>query len=301
MAPGDNIHNATINKMRSEEEVITLILDVAKADKKIRAVLLNGSRANPNIKKDKFQDFDIVYLVNEMSAFLKDPEWIDIFGERLILQTPDDMVLKNEKSDPFSFTYLMLFADRNRIDLTLFPIDRLDNEFDLDSLAVLLLDKDNLFPNMPALNGTTYHIERPTGKMFSDCCNEFWWVCTYVAKGLWRHEIMYAKDMLEAPVREMFLKMIEWYIGTETGFSVSFGKSGKNMKRHLPPALYNKILLTYPDADAGNIWKSLFIMTDTFRDLAIETSGKLCFAYNVKEDYNVTEYLQWVYSMTKEK
>ena len=59
--------------MRSEEEMITLILDVAKADKRIRAVLLNGSRANPNIKKDKFQDFDIVYVVNEMSAFLNDP------------------------------------------------------------------------------------------------------------------------------------------------------------------------------------------------------------------------------------
>jgi len=294
-----NLNNPITNKMRSEEEMITLILDVAKADKRIRAVLLNGSRANPDIKKDTFQDFDIVYIVNEMSAFLNDPAWIDIFGERLILQMPDDMTFKNEKRKASSFPYLMLFKDRNRIDLTLFSIDQLENEFEQDSLAVLLLDKDNLFPNMPIPGDMDYHIKRPTEKIFTDCCNEFWWVCTYVAKGLWRQEIIYAKDMFELPVREMFLKMIEWYIGTETGFSVSFGKSGKNMKSYLSPSLYNKILSTYPDADARNIWKSLFIMTDIFRDLANKISGNLGFTYNSKEDYNVTEYLQWVYSMTK--
>ena len=89
--------------MRSEEEMMTLILDVAKADKRIRAVLLNGSRANPDIKKDTFQDFDIVYIVNELSTFLDDPGWIDIFGERLILQMPDDMTFKNEKSNLLLF------------------------------------------------------------------------------------------------------------------------------------------------------------------------------------------------------
>jgi len=285
--------------MRSEEQILTLIINVAKADERIRAALLNGSRANPNISKDKFQDFDIVYIVNEFNTFLNNHTWIDIFGERLILQMPGDMAFEEEKSSKVAFHYLMLFKDRNRIDLTLFSIDQLENEFEQDSLAVLLLDKDDLFPNMPIPGDMDYHIERPTEKMFADCCNEFWWVCTYVAKGLWRQEITYAKDMLEVPVREMFLKMIEWYIGTETGFSVSFGKSGKNMKSYLSPSLYNKILSTYPDADARNIWKSLFIMTDIFRDLANKISGNLGFTYNSKEDYNVTEYLQWVYSMTK--
>ena len=56
--------------MRSEEEILTLIINVAKTDERIRAVLLNGSRANPNITKDKFQDFDIVYIVNEIKTFL---------------------------------------------------------------------------------------------------------------------------------------------------------------------------------------------------------------------------------------
>ena len=143
---------------------------------------------------------------------------------------PDDMTFKNEKRKASSFHYLMLFKDRNRIDLTLFSIDQLQNEFEQDSLAVLLLDKDNLFPNMPAPGDMDYHIKRPTEKMFTDCCNEFWWVCTYVAKGLWRQEIIYAKDMLEVPVSEMFLKMIEWILARKPAFQYHLGKVGKIWK-----------------------------------------------------------------------
>lgn len=37
--------------MRTEQEVMDLLLDVAKADERIRAVLLVASRANPVILK----------------------------------------------------------------------------------------------------------------------------------------------------------------------------------------------------------------------------------------------------------
>ena len=113
--------------MRNEEEIIALILNIAKNDERIRAVLLNGSRANPNIKKDRFQDFDIIYVVTEIETFLNDHDWINIFGERLILQMPKEMVIGDKGDDP-SFQYLMLFEDGNRIDLTLFPFDKIHNE-----------------------------------------------------------------------------------------------------------------------------------------------------------------------------
>ena len=47
--------------MRSEEEMMHLILQVAKDDERVRAVYLNGSRTNPNAPKDRFQDYDVVY------------------------------------------------------------------------------------------------------------------------------------------------------------------------------------------------------------------------------------------------
>ena len=72
--------------MRSEQEMLDLILGVARQDERIRAVWMNGSRANPRAPRDIFQDYDIAYLVDDMSSFLKDHSWVDVFGERLIMQ-----------------------------------------------------------------------------------------------------------------------------------------------------------------------------------------------------------------------
>jgi hypothetical protein len=42
--------------MRSEREMFALILSVANRDNRIKAVYMNGSRANTNVKKDILDD-----------------------------------------------------------------------------------------------------------------------------------------------------------------------------------------------------------------------------------------------------
>lgn len=43
--------------MRTPEEMLKLILDVAKEDERIRAVSMGGSRANKDCPVDVYQDF----------------------------------------------------------------------------------------------------------------------------------------------------------------------------------------------------------------------------------------------------
>jgi len=50
-------------KMRNEKEIFDLILGFARADKRIRAVVMNGSRADKSVKKDCFQGYDIGFIV----------------------------------------------------------------------------------------------------------------------------------------------------------------------------------------------------------------------------------------------
>lgn len=66
--------------MRSEKEMLDLILGIAKDDERIRAVYMNGSRTNPNVPKDIFQDYDIVYVVTETESFIEDRQWINILA-----------------------------------------------------------------------------------------------------------------------------------------------------------------------------------------------------------------------------
>ncbi len=77
----------------------------------------------------------------------------------------------------------------------------------------------------------------PSARAFTDCCNEFWWVCPYVAKGLWREELPYAKAMAEQIVHVELIKMLAWYVGVQTGFSFNVGKFGKYLKKRLEPEL----------------------------------------------------------------
>jgi aminoglycoside 6-adenylyltransferase len=75
--------------MKSEQEMFNIIINTAKRNDHIRAVYMNGSRANPNIQKDKFQDFDIVYVVDETAPPFNNKQWISMFGEIAVLQEPD--------------------------------------------------------------------------------------------------------------------------------------------------------------------------------------------------------------------
>ena len=78
--------------MRTEQEIIDLILSTARADACIRAVLLVGSRANPAVPKDIYQDYDITYFVADIAPFYNNPAWVEErFGKPLIMQMPEAM------------------------------------------------------------------------------------------------------------------------------------------------------------------------------------------------------------------
>jgi len=285
--------------MRSAEEIKRLIIDVAKTDDRIRAVLLNGSRANDKIPPDKYQDFDIVYVTDDFESLIADREWTNKFGEKLIWQLPDEMVVGQKEPEKGNrVSLLMLFTDGNRIDLTLLSKKEIDPNGKTDSLTIVWLDKDNMFPNTTLASDLDYLVKEPTEKEFLDTCNEFWWVCTYVAKGLLRNEIIYSKEMLETVVRPMFMNVISWHIGVETNFSVSIGKAGKFISNFLSPELYQQILQTYSDQVLENNWRALFLMMDIFGQLARAVSGKLKFRYVFGEEENVIAYLKQLHNGT---
>lgn len=278
--------------MRNEREMLDLIIDTARDDDRVRAVIMNGSRVNPNAPKDFFQDYDVVYVVTEKESFLADPGWIKIFGELMILQLPDEM------SDPppegkDSYGYLMQFTDGNRIDLSLFPINQLDH-LEQDSLTLTLLDKDGILPLFEPPDESGYLPKPPTVKAFFDCTNEFWWVSPYVAKGLWRHEIAYAKQMLDLYVREELMKMLDWYVGMRTGFQKTPGKMGKYLEKYLEPELWQLLLRTYSDADYGHTWDALLMMGNLFRRIAIAVAEQFGFAYPHGDDERVSAHMRHI-------
>lgn len=270
-----------------------LIISVAQNDERVRAVYMNGSRTNTNVPRDIFQDYDIVYVVTETTTFINEPEWINVYGNRIMLQEPDklDKGIGIEVNFDETYAYLILFTDGNRLDLRLQTETAMKKEYGVDKLTIPLLDKDHILPPIPFPSDLDYHVKEPTKEQFESCTNNFWWCLQNVAKGVCRDELPYAKRMLEHTTRVSLHQMINWWIGIQTDFQVSTGKLGKYFKKYLPKAYWEMYKQTYSNSCYDNIWVSLDVTCQLFRLLSKEVANHYDFTYPVDDDKNMTLYL----------
>ncbi len=214
------------------------------------------------------------------------------------MQTPENMDLFQPNLGG-RFSYLMLFEDGNRIDLTLVPIEEREQWNGGDQLAVVLLDKEGDLPKLPQPTDQDYWAKQPTSAFFSDCCNEFWWVSTYVAKGLWRGELIYAMDHLTI-MRAMLVQMLEWQVGEKNNYTVSIGKNGKYLERYIKNEDWKKLVETYPKLDEEEMWNAFVVAVDLFDDIAVSLAEKLEFEYPFPYVNKVRAYMEHVCKLPRD-
>lgn len=281
--------------MRSEQEMMKILIDFAKEDDRIRLVTLEGSRTNPNITPDSFQDYDLSYFVTDMNSFKENDQWLHIFGKPVMIQKPEDMELFPSELGNW-YSYLILFEDGNKLDLTLIPIHEADDYFaNSDGLVEVLLDKDQLVKHEVIANDRQYWIKKPTAGEFDDCCNEFWMASTYVVKGLGRKEILFAIDHLNGIARPNLLRMMAWRIGIEQGYSFSVGKNYKFINRYLSDEDWEKLLSTYAESGYPEMWQSLLTCYELFRTYSKAVSESLGYKYP-EYDEVITKYTETIYT-----
>ena len=284
--------------MRSEQEMYDLILGYARRHDDIRAVILNGSRANPNRKPDPFNDFDIVYLVRDLAPYKEKPVYQD-FGEILVYERTDRNELFQENFSDF-VCYLMQFADGNRIDLTIADTDHYHGYCFDDRLSVVLLDKDGFLPPLPEPDESSHYIQKPTQQLFFECRTEFWWVAPYVSKGLWRGQLLFAQIHMENCIRKMLLQMLKWYAGVQHGFELSAGKCGDKLQELLPEDLWSGYLETFAVCCEDDIWRALFAACDLFTRVSALTAEALDFTIGDAYDRRVSAFLRYTHDLPRD-
>lgn len=285
-------------KMRTEEEMYALILDFARSSGHVRAVILEGSRANIHIPADEFQDYDITFLVDDIKFFTENEEWLDGFGKRIMMQKPEAMELY--EPEIIGFSYLMLFEDYNKMDLTLVPVSERKEYLNSDKLMKVLLDKEGLIPGGLIPSDEDYHIKMPTAGMFDDCCSEFWNVTPYVVKGLCRGEFLFAADHLNEILRKELLRMLGWEIGTKHGFEFSLGKNYKFIRRYLPVDTYGELEKTFRMDGCEAVWNAMFRCHEMFRKSAKAVGEHLGYRYP-EYDSNISRYCMDLYEKFRGK
>ena len=254
--------------MRAETEMLDLILQTAKT-LQVEAVAMSGSRTNPKAPKDEFQDYDVVYVVDDLDNLTSDLSWLDQFGKRIIEQ---EVALDHRRLN------LMLFEDGKRIDLTLCPKDHIQEWVDSEADYTVLKDEKGLFESYTT-SPQRYWTNPASPIDFEKACNEFWWVSAYVVKGICRNQLIYAIDHLYGICQQELLKVLAWRVASDRG-AVDIGKNYKYLFNYLPAEKEKEFSNMLDFSSLDKITQSLFITMKFFHQEAQFLAQKMGFAYD---------------------
>ena len=267
-------------KYRSQEQMLRLIFQTAKT-LQVEAVAMSGSRTNPKAPKDEFQDYDVVYVVDDLDNLTSDLAWLDRFGTRIIEQ---HNVLDHRH------LYLMLFEDGDRIDLTLCPKDHIQEWVDSEAGFTVLEDKKGLFePYFPSPQ--RYWTSPASAIEFDKACNEFWWVSAYVVKGICRKQAIYATNHLYGICQQELLKVLAWRVAADKG-TIDIGKNYKYLFNYLPAEKEKEFSALLDFSSVEKLTQSLFATMQLFHQEAQFLAHKMGFDYDMKVAEKMIQYAE---------
>ena len=266
--------------MRTDQEMLDLILQIAKK-LQVDAVALSGSRTNQKIQTDEFQDYDVVYIVDDLDYLSSDFSWLDQFGERIIEQ---EVTLGHRR------LFLMLFEDGNWLDLTLCPEDHIQEWVESEADFTVLEDPKGLFvPHSPSPE--RFWTSPASETDFEKSCNEFWWVSAYVVKGICRNQVIYATDHLYGICQQELLKVLAWQVASDRG-KVDIGKNYKYLFNYLPAEKKKEFSNLLDFSSLDKIIQSLLATMQIFHQEAQSLSQKMGFEYDREVAEKMIQYAE---------
>ncbi len=280
-----------------ESEVLGRLLAWGERDDGIRALVLTSSRARQDDTVDQLSDYDVIAAVRDLAPFESGYGWAAAVG-RPLARWGDETTLLGERIVFRGVVY----DDGVKVDYTLWPEELLDRVAqadllpdDLDVGYRVLLDKDEKTSRWAPATYQAHIPSPPSREEYEAQVEEFWWAMTYVAKALWRGEVVFAKFVLDydsklGPLR----RFLEWQIEIEHCWSVRPGVLGRGLERLLPPDLAAELLDTYAGAGIEESWDAVFRMTALFRRVAKEVGDALGYEYPQAVDDGVTVHLEAV-------
>jgi aminoglycoside 6-adenylyltransferase len=284
-----------------ERDLIAGFLKWGEHRPSVRAVLLTSTRSKPGARVDLFSDFDIVLVVTDIRPYYEDRSWLGDFGQVLVVyREPIRLDHGLER-----FAYISQYEDSTKIDFSVCSAGILariaqDPELpdELDVGYTVLLDKDHLTDKLGPPSYRAHIPSPPTQRADLALIESVFHEATYVAKHLWRDELMPAKYNLDYAIKHRELRrLLEWRMEIDCCWSAKPGAYGKGLKRGLAPELWAALEETYVGAGIEENWDALFGTLALVRQVAVEIGDSLELEYPHSLDCRVTTYLRRVRSL----
>jgi aminoglycoside 6-adenylyltransferase len=277
------------------DPIIQIIIQWARERDDVRATLLTSTRAIPGAKVDLFSDYDVILIVTDIYPYFEDRSWLDDFGEVLVFyRDPIGLEYDLER-----FAYITQYVDGSKIDFTLWTVEMIPRIVeaeelpdDLDVGYIVLLDKDHLTDRLRLPTYKAYIPNPPSESEYAELVMEFFHEATYVAKHLWREDLIPAKYNLDYRMKHVILvKMLQWQTEIDHGWLLKPGAYGKGLRKYLRLEIWSKLEETYVGADIEENWRALLTTIELFRTTAIDVADGLGYLYPFDLDERVMVYL----------
>ena len=287
-----------------QSNVIEKLVRWGEAEPLLRAAILTSSRAIPHAHTDRFSDYDVILILTNIDSFFADRSWLHAFGSVLALYRDPLIVERGFQRS----AYVTQYDDGLKIDFNLWPVEllrqivaepQLPREFDAG--YQVLIDKDHLTVGLKSPTYRAYIPTSPTETEYQDKIESFFLDTTYVAKFLWRDDLMAAKHILENSLKQDHLRpMFEWRIEIDHNWSLKLGPYGRGLKQWLRQDLWADLEQTYTSAELESNWTALFQTINLMRRVAIEVGEAMGYRYPHELEQRVRTYLHRVKDLDRQ-
>lgn len=289
------------------------LVDWANSRPDVHALVLTSTRAVPGAALDCLSDYDVIVAVDDITPYFESRAWLEAFGHVLVLyrdpilqRYPDSLL-----DDPVDrrFGYVTQFEDQGlKIDFSIMTAglmrriagSPLDEEWDAGYR--ILLDKDGLLEGIAPPTHHGYIPKPPTLAEYLEEIELFFHELTYMAKYLWRGDLIPARSMHEEAVIGWHVsRQIAWQIEIAHGWELRLKAHGRQLQKLAPPDTWAGLTALYGPPDTAAMWDVLYRTIGLYARLARANGAALGFDYPQDLHDRCLAYFHWIQSLPVEK
>ncbi|PWB56699.1 MAG: hypothetical protein C3F13_01110 [Anaerolineales bacterium] len=279
------------------------IINWAQAQNPVRLVMLTSTRAIPKAKLDALSDYDVILILRDIHPLVADRAWLNVFGDVLIAYW--DPIYPDPVFGIEVCANVVQYCSGLKIDFTLWPVSMFalikashTLPGQLDAGYRILLDKDKLAQGLLPPSRKAFLPKRPDLASYQLLVNDFLSDVPYVAKCLWRGELLPAKWCLDYDMKHVYLRpLLEWLVELDHDWSIPVGNLGKELRKLVPADIWVDLERTYTGASIAENWEALYLTLDFFKRVAIQVGGRLGYSYPEELHQHVCDYVTQIREM----
>jgi len=240
------------------------VLEWARQQEDVVAVLITGSRARLDGSVDEASDHDLEIYTGDLERY-RGTDWLDRIAPVWVVLPFDHADGRRER--------LVFFAGGAKVDLQVMAADRLEQlaREGLDDVHLrgyrILFDRDGRAARLPPSPHRPPRQRRPTEEEFLAVCTEFWFEAAHIPRSLARGELWVVK-FRDWTMKRQLLRMLEWHALAMRGDDVDVWHIGTKAENWLAPGVWERLGDVFARFDREDSLRALQATADLFVDVS---------------------------------